>query len=150
MASLTAQLIGGPTILLEYAGLRWLTDPTLSPPGHYGWLDKTNGSAVEADQLRDPRGLAAVWGLIASFYGSPLATSDTRYLDAAGMWTLPTMTANTGLWPRVWSQPRPRSSRAAPSAALDDPDRPHSWAWLADARRRHPGHPPQLRGSRGI
>jgi hypothetical protein len=101
MASLTAQLIGGPTIQLEHAGLRWLTDPTLSPPGHYGWLDKTNGSAVEADQLRDPRGSAAVWGLIASFYGSPLATSDTRYLDAAGMWTLPTMTANTGLWPRV-------------------------------------------------
>ena len=51
MASLTAQLIGGPTILLEYAGLRWLTDPTLSPPGHYGWLDKTNGPALNAEQL---------------------------------------------------------------------------------------------------
>ena len=47
MHSLAAQLIGGPTVLLEYAGLRWLTDPALSPPGHYGWLEKTAGPALE-------------------------------------------------------------------------------------------------------
>jgi L-ascorbate metabolism protein UlaG (beta-lactamase superfamily) len=51
MTSLSAQLIGGPTILLEYAGLHWLTDPTLSQPGHYGWLDKTTGPALNAEQL---------------------------------------------------------------------------------------------------
>jgi L-ascorbate metabolism protein UlaG (beta-lactamase superfamily) len=49
--SLSAQLIGGPTLLLQYAGLRWLTDPTLSPPGHYGWLDKTAGPALDPGQL---------------------------------------------------------------------------------------------------
>ena len=27
------QLIGGPTVLIEYGGLRILTDPTFSPPG---------------------------------------------------------------------------------------------------------------------
>jgi hypothetical protein len=35
MATLTARLVGGPTAVLEYAGLRWLTDPSLSPPGEY-------------------------------------------------------------------------------------------------------------------
>jgi L-ascorbate metabolism protein UlaG (beta-lactamase superfamily) len=51
MATLGITLIGGPTALLEYAGLRWLTDPTLSPPGQYGWLVKTVGPAFGADQL---------------------------------------------------------------------------------------------------
>jgi L-ascorbate metabolism protein UlaG (beta-lactamase superfamily) len=48
MATLTAQLVGGPTAVLEYAGLRWLTDPALSPPGEYaGGLVKTIGPAVD-------------------------------------------------------------------------------------------------------
>ncbi len=33
--TLTVTLIGGPTALLEVAGLRLLTDPTFSPPGVY-------------------------------------------------------------------------------------------------------------------
>jgi L-ascorbate metabolism protein UlaG (beta-lactamase superfamily) len=46
MATLTARLVGGPTAVLEYAGLRWLTEPTLSPPGEYaGGLVKTTGPA---------------------------------------------------------------------------------------------------------
>jgi L-ascorbate metabolism protein UlaG (beta-lactamase superfamily) len=45
-------LIGGPTAVLEYAGLRWLTDPALSPPGEYaGGLVKTTGPAIEPDAL---------------------------------------------------------------------------------------------------
>jgi hypothetical protein len=32
------QLVGGPTAILEYGGLRWLTDPALSPPGEYPGL----------------------------------------------------------------------------------------------------------------
>jgi L-ascorbate metabolism protein UlaG (beta-lactamase superfamily) len=51
MHSLSAQLIGRPTVLLEYAGLRWLTDPALSPPGHYGWLEETAGPALDTEQL---------------------------------------------------------------------------------------------------
>ncbi len=45
-------LVGGPTALLEYAGLRWLTDPALSPPGEYaGGLVKTTGPAIEPEAL---------------------------------------------------------------------------------------------------
>lgn len=41
-------LVGGPTAILEYAGLRWLTDPSLSPPGDYpGRLVKTTAPALE-------------------------------------------------------------------------------------------------------
>ena len=52
MTTLTAQLVGGPTAVLEYAGLRWLTDPSLSPPGEYaGGLVKTTGPAVDVDAI---------------------------------------------------------------------------------------------------
>jgi L-ascorbate metabolism protein UlaG (beta-lactamase superfamily) len=45
-------LVGGPTAVLEYAGLRWLTDPALSPPGEYaGGLVKTSGPAIEPEDL---------------------------------------------------------------------------------------------------
>jgi L-ascorbate metabolism protein UlaG (beta-lactamase superfamily) len=41
-------LVGGPTAVLGYGGLRWLTDPSLSPPGEYaGGLVKTTGPALE-------------------------------------------------------------------------------------------------------
>jgi L-ascorbate metabolism protein UlaG (beta-lactamase superfamily) len=48
--------IGGPTALLEYAGLRLLTDPTFDPPGgEYTTgpvtLRKTAGPAISADAL---------------------------------------------------------------------------------------------------
>jgi L-ascorbate metabolism protein UlaG (beta-lactamase superfamily) len=52
MSTFTAQLVGGPTAVLEYAGLRWLTDPSLSPPGTYeGGLVKTTGPAVAIEAL---------------------------------------------------------------------------------------------------
>jgi len=44
------QLVGGPTAILEYAGLRWLTDPTLSPPGEYGGLTKLTGPALDISE----------------------------------------------------------------------------------------------------
>ncbi len=47
------QLVGGPTAILEYGGLRWLTDPTLSPPGEYGGLAKLTGPALDIAQ-QDP------------------------------------------------------------------------------------------------
>jgi L-ascorbate metabolism protein UlaG (beta-lactamase superfamily) len=52
MTTLTAQLVGGPTAVLEYAGLRWLTDPSLSPPGEYaGGLVKTTGPALDTGDI---------------------------------------------------------------------------------------------------
>jgi L-ascorbate metabolism protein UlaG (beta-lactamase superfamily) len=41
------QLVGGPTAILEYGGLRWLTDPALSPPGQYSGLTKLTGPAFD-------------------------------------------------------------------------------------------------------
>jgi L-ascorbate metabolism protein UlaG (beta-lactamase superfamily) len=48
-------LIGGPTVLIDYAGLRFLTDPTFDAPGDYALphvtLHKTHGPALDADKL---------------------------------------------------------------------------------------------------
>ncbi len=44
---LSVQLVGGPTAILEYGGLRWLTDPALSPPGEYAGLTKLTGPAFD-------------------------------------------------------------------------------------------------------
>ena len=57
MPDLTVTLVGGPTALLEYGGLRLLTDPTFDDaPRTYGRegapsLKKTEGPALTADQL---------------------------------------------------------------------------------------------------
>ena len=47
------QLVGGPTAILEYGGLRWLTDPALSPPGEYSGLTKVTGPAFDVTE-HDP------------------------------------------------------------------------------------------------
>jgi L-ascorbate metabolism protein UlaG (beta-lactamase superfamily) len=46
-ATLAVRLVGGPTAILEYGGLRWLTDPALSPPGEYAGLTKLTGPAFD-------------------------------------------------------------------------------------------------------
>jgi L-ascorbate metabolism protein UlaG (beta-lactamase superfamily) len=47
VTQLGIQLVGGPTAILEYGGLRWLTDPALSPPGEYAGLTKLTGPAFD-------------------------------------------------------------------------------------------------------
>jgi L-ascorbate metabolism protein UlaG (beta-lactamase superfamily) len=55
--NLTLTLIGGPTVLIEYDGIRLLTDPTFDPPGEYKGpnspvvLRKTSGPAIPVDQI---------------------------------------------------------------------------------------------------
>ncbi|HUC17023.1 MAG TPA: MBL fold metallo-hydrolase [Acetobacteraceae bacterium] len=53
IAALT--LIGGPTVLIELAGFRLLTDPTFDAPGQYESrgivLEKTRGPAIGADAI---------------------------------------------------------------------------------------------------
>lgn len=49
---LAIQLGGGPTAILDYSGLRWLTDPTLSPPGEYGGLTKLTGPVLDIRQQK--------------------------------------------------------------------------------------------------
>ncbi len=52
---LTMTLIGGPTVLIEWRGLRLLTDPTFDPPGDFPLgpvtLTKLEGPAVAASQI---------------------------------------------------------------------------------------------------
>src|SRR3954453_18392906 len=51
MTTLTATLVGGPTAVLEYGGLRWLTDPSLSAPGTYeGGMVKTTGPSLATEE----------------------------------------------------------------------------------------------------
>ncbi|MFP5359494.1 MAG: MBL fold metallo-hydrolase [Actinomycetes bacterium] len=40
-------LVGGPTVVLGYAGLTIVTDPTFDPPGTYGTLTKLAGPAFD-------------------------------------------------------------------------------------------------------
>src|ERR1700746_418343 len=55
--ALTLQLVGGPTALISYGGLRVLTDPTFDPPGEYPRpgtdivLRKLAGPAVALESL---------------------------------------------------------------------------------------------------
>jgi L-ascorbate metabolism protein UlaG (beta-lactamase superfamily) len=49
MLSLT--LVGGPTAVIEFSGVRWLTDPTFSEPGEYSGLVKTSGPAMSVEQI---------------------------------------------------------------------------------------------------
>lgn len=54
-SDLTVTLIGGPTVLIEYAGLRLLTDPTFDPPGLYREapvrFEKTSGPALSVKEI---------------------------------------------------------------------------------------------------
>jgi len=50
------QLLGGPTAIIEFGGLRLLTDPTFDGPGRYGTgrgydLIKTGGPALSSDEV---------------------------------------------------------------------------------------------------
>ncbi len=56
MSTTTFTWIGGPTAVLEYAGLRIVTDPTFDPPGSYGEPDdsplvKTAGPGIPRSEL---------------------------------------------------------------------------------------------------
>jgi L-ascorbate metabolism protein UlaG (beta-lactamase superfamily) len=44
-------VVGGPTTVLDLGGLRVVSDPTFDGPGPNGYLTKTEGPAVAADQL---------------------------------------------------------------------------------------------------
>ncbi|MBX3091230.1 MAG: MBL fold metallo-hydrolase [Cryobacterium sp.] len=58
MSELAVTYLGGPTVMLEYAGLSFLTDPTFDEPGRYPDPDggqalvKTRGPALHPADLR--------------------------------------------------------------------------------------------------
>jgi L-ascorbate metabolism protein UlaG (beta-lactamase superfamily) len=71
-------LVGGPTAILDYGGLRWVTDPSLSPPGEYeGGLVKTTGPAVE------PAEIDVVW-LSHEHHSDNLDPAGRAFLPRAG------------------------------------------------------------------
>lgn len=49
--SISFTLVGGPTVVFDYAGLRFLTDPTFDAPGPSGNLTKLAGPAVPSDSI---------------------------------------------------------------------------------------------------
>ncbi|MHC6219886.1 MBL fold metallo-hydrolase [Arthrobacter sp. MMS24-S77] len=78
--------IGGPTILVRYAGLNFLTDPTFDAPGEYPvgagrTLDKLTGPAVAAEDL----GRIDVVLLSHDQHADNLDKSGRALLDDAGM-----------------------------------------------------------------
>ena len=44
-------VIGGPTVVIDIASTRLVTDPGPGPPGDYGVIRETTGSAVPASAL---------------------------------------------------------------------------------------------------
>lgn len=56
-SNLSLTLVGGPTVLIEYDGIRLLTDPTFDPPGQYQGPHspvkhvKTAGPALSVDEV---------------------------------------------------------------------------------------------------
>lgn len=44
-------VLGGPTVVIDLGGLRFVSDPTFDPPGDHGALRKTTGPAVAPEDL---------------------------------------------------------------------------------------------------
>lgn len=86
--TLTVELVGGPTALLEYGGLRWLTDPAMSPPGQYGGLTKLTGPAFDLGE-RPPIDVV----LLSHHHHSDNLDPDGRALLASVPWVLSTARA---------------------------------------------------------
>ncbi|MDN4474865.1 MBL fold metallo-hydrolase [Demequina sp. SYSU T00192] len=51
MPDVELSLVGGPTVVVGYAGLTLLTDPTFDPPGAYGNLAKLAGPAFGPEHI---------------------------------------------------------------------------------------------------
>lgn len=46
-------VIGGATTVVDYGGLRFITDPTFDPPGDYGPYRKTSGPAIAPQDVSE-------------------------------------------------------------------------------------------------
>jgi L-ascorbate metabolism protein UlaG (beta-lactamase superfamily) len=94
---LAVTYLGGPTVLLEYAGLRILTDPTFDPPGEYAdpgstTLVKTRGPALSIDAV------APIDAILLSHHEHPDNLDVAgRVLVGSGIATLTTPYAAAGL-----------------------------------------------------
>jgi L-ascorbate metabolism protein UlaG (beta-lactamase superfamily) len=98
MSTLTFTYIGGPTAVIEYAGLRFITDPTFDEPRTYDGGDgealvKTTGPAIAR---RDIGRIDAV--LLSHHAHKDNLDYEGLELIATGIPTLSTSDAATALW----------------------------------------------------
>ncbi|OXM54196.1 MBL fold metallo-hydrolase [Amycolatopsis alba] len=63
---LSVQVVGGPTALIGYGGLRFLTDPTFDEPGHYGRPDGRPGLTKTAPASIAPSDLGRIDAVLLS------------------------------------------------------------------------------------
>ncbi|WP_340681990.1 MBL fold metallo-hydrolase [Amycolatopsis coloradensis] len=63
---LSVQVTGGPTALIDYGGLRFLTDPTFDEPGHYGRPDGKPGLTKTAPASVTPADLGRIDAVLLS------------------------------------------------------------------------------------
>ena len=122
-AHLSVRLVGGPTAILEYGGVRWLTDPALSPPGEYAGLTKLTGPAFDITED----------GPIDVVLLSHHHHSDN--LDPAGRAFLPSAK-------RVLSTTKARRQRRGHGAVVDGRRRESSRRYREGDRRARPQHGP--------
>lgn len=133
---LAVTYLGGPTVLLEYAGLRILTDPTFDPPGVYGDpnpdetpLVKTAGPALALAQIEP------VDAILLSHHEHPdNLDAAGRALVDSGIPTFTTPYAVAGL-----DLPSVTGLDAWATTTLDAPGGPIT-VIAAPARHAPPGH----------
>ncbi|RSM74030.1 Zn-dependent hydrolase [Amycolatopsis sp. WAC 01375] len=79
---LSVQVIGGPTALIEYGGLRFLTDPTFDEPGDYARPDGRPGLTKTAPASVKPADLGHIDAVLLSHDEHPdnLDDSGRRFL----------------------------------------------------------------------
>lgn len=63
---LSVQVSGGPTAVIDYGGLRFLTDPTFDEPGHYGRPDGKPGLTKTAPASLNPADLGRIDAVLLS------------------------------------------------------------------------------------
>lgn len=101
-------VLGGPTTVIDIAGLRIVVDPAFDPPGEHGYLTKLTGPAVSA------AGLGRVDAVLVSHEAHPdnLDTEGRRFALAA-----PLLVAG----PRNAERLGPQATALAPWAELPIP-----------------------------
>ena len=100
MSLTTITYIGGPTAVLEYAGLRIVTDPTFDPPGSYGDPDPDDPPLVKTAGPGIPRLELGHVDLVLLSHHEHEDNLDYEGLEllAQGVVTLSTMKAATDLF----------------------------------------------------
>ena len=113
----TIQLIGGPTALLTYGGLRILTDPTFDPPGDHA----RPGTQVVLRKLTGPALAPPTSSRSTSSCSPTTTTRTTSTLPAARSCRAPRACSRRRPGPSGWRERR--RPRAGPDSRAERPGR---------------------------